>query len=92
MRRSIQMHVVVSGDLVETSIRSMMQRQASKLQVTGWVRFTEDGDVEAVYNGPETNVQAMVRWCERGPLGPRVTAVVANPQPREAFFGFDVRK
>lgn len=48
--------------------------------------------VEAVVQGTEMVVLQLQRWCERGPLSANVRAVVATPQPREAFFGFDVRR
>ena len=93
MQRRIQVHVRVHGDLRTTSFRSMLQREAGRLGVRGWVRFQEpdDGGAEAVFNGPEGNVMALVRWCERGPLGPRVSEVGVERMDREAFFGFDVR-
>ncbi len=114
MQRRIQVMVKITGALRDTSFRSMLQRQAGKLGVTGWVRnmpapepADEDGegdepvrvddnaapghDVEAVFNGPEGNVLTLVRWCERGPMGPAVTDVAFERMGREAFFGFDVR-
>jgi acylphosphatase len=48
--------------------------------------------VEAVVQGSEMVVLQLQRWCERGPLSGNVRAVVATSQPREAFFGFDVRR
>lgn len=48
--------------------------------------------VEAVVQGSEMVVLQVQRWCERGPLSANVRSVVVTSQPREAFFGFDVRR
>lgn len=90
MQRRVQVRVSIVGDLGATSFRSMLQRQAAKWGVTGWVKFTARG-AAAVFHGREADVAALARWCERGPLGERVTEVLTEAMPREAFSGFDVR-
>ncbi len=91
-RRRVQVHVRISGNVQTTGMRSMMQREAKKSGVTGWVRNAEDEDgIEAIFNGTQGAIIAMVRWCERGPLSELVTAVDVESMPREAFHGFDVR-
>lgn len=88
--RRVQSRVAIRGDLAPTSFRAMLQRQALKWGITGWVQPTPEG-VYAIFNGREADVDALVRWCERGPLGPRISEVLAERMPREAFSGFDVR-
>ena len=90
--RRIQLRGLIAGDLAGTSFRSMVRRQAEKLQLVGWVLQHEDGQIEVVANGEERNVRMLFSWCERGPLAGMVTAVETSPQPREAFFGFSVRQ
>ena len=90
--RRIQIHATITGDLGATSFRSMIRRQAEKLQIVGWVLQHGDGTIEAVVNGSERNVRVFLSWCERGPLAEVVTGVETINQPREAFFGFSVRQ
>lgn len=91
MQRLVQLHLRVYGEVHETGFRSALQREAVRAGVVGWVRNVEDG-VEAVVQARESLVYSIARWCERGPLSAGVRAVVVTPQPREAFFGFDVRR
>jgi acylphosphatase len=46
--------------------------EASGRGLSGWVRNRADGSVEAVFAGPEADVQAMVAACRRGPPAARV--------------------
>jgi acylphosphatase len=60
--------------------------------VSGWVRNLPDGRVEAVFEGDEGPVDAMVRWCHRGPSPAVVRRVdVEEENPTEEFSGFSVR-
>ena len=43
--------------------------------MTGWVLNREDGAVEAIFEGDEEAVKAMVAFCKHGPSGARVTNV-----------------
>lgn len=92
MGRRIQVRAHIRGNVVATGMRSVLQREAQKSGVTGWVRADGEDALEAVFNGPEATVWSLVRWCERGPLGELVTGVDVEAMPREAFGGFDVRR
>jgi acylphosphatase len=59
--------------------------------VTGWVCNTPDGSVEAVFEGPPTEVEAMVEFCRRGPSRAEVAAVDVSEEPPEGLTGFEVR-
>jgi acylphosphatase len=61
--------------------RASCADEARRLRLGGWVRNVPDGRVEAVFEGPHPQVDAMVEWCRRGPRGARVDAVETEPQP-----------
>lgn len=55
--------------------RGGVQSFASARGVTGWVRNRSDGTVEALLEGEESSVRAVVDWCREGPPGARVDRV-----------------
>ena len=63
----IRAHVLVSGKVQGVFFRQKTQRQAQSFGVTGWVRNLPDGRVEAVFEGEENKVNALVDYCYRGP-------------------------
>ncbi len=84
-------HVFISGDVQGVNFRGATQSQAEQLGLNGWVRNTQDGRVEAVFEGEPDTVQQMIQWCESGPSSADVEDVsVENKQP-EGLSGFEVR-
>jgi acylphosphatase len=71
-------HLRITGKVQGVGFRAAMYREAVKLNVTGWVRNRKDGMVEAVIQGPEKAVAAMLAWVKRGPSGARVDVVEVN--------------
>ena len=65
-----------------------VSRRATEAGVDGWVRNTEHGDVEAVFEGPSRSVDALVAWCREGPPWARVdhVEIVDEPVRGEATF------
>jgi acylphosphatase len=68
-------HVFVSGRVQGVFFRSETKRKADSHSVNGWVRNLPDARVEAVFEGKEEAVKALVEFCKRGPSGARVTNV-----------------
>jgi len=68
-------HLLISGRVQGVFFRESMRSEAERLGVTGWVRNRRDGVVEAVVDGTESAVQAMIEWAYRGPPSARVTDV-----------------
>ncbi len=64
MRR---VRVTAAGLVQGVFFRASLQREATARGVTGWVRNTDDGRVEAELQGSPADVDAMVELCRRGP-------------------------
>jgi acylphosphatase len=87
-----RVHVVVSGRVQGVAFRDSTRSQAEQLGLNGWVRNTQDGRVEAVFEGESEAVRQMVEWCESGPSSADVDDVsVEQETPSGDFSGFEVR-
>ena len=87
-----RVHVIISGEVQGVAFRANCQRQATALGVTGWVRNLWDGSVEALFEGPSSAVEAMLRWCHRGPSSAVVTGVeVSEAEPGPSYQSFYIR-
>lgn len=55
-----------------------MHREASELDLRGWVRNTEDGDVEVVASGSAEDLAELRASLRRGPRGSRVDNLIEH--------------
>ncbi len=63
-----QAHVFISGSVQGVGYRQFVKQNARKLGLTGWVRNSEDGGVEAVLQGEEDMITVMIEQCKKGPF------------------------
>ena len=85
-RRHVRAHGRVHGVFFRDSVR----REAARRGVAGWARNCADGTVEAVFEGDDDAVEAMVEFCRAGPGHSDVSRLdVAREEP-EGLSGFDV--
>ena len=68
-------HLLIQGRVQGVWFRESMRREAERLGVTGWVRNTPDGAVEAVVQGTAEAVDALVEWARSGPPMARVDGI-----------------
>ena len=87
--RTVQ--VRIEGHVQGVGYRAFVERNAGALGLAGWVRNRRDGSVEAVFQGPEEALDAMLVLCRRGPQGCAVTGVETIGEGFGAFAGFEVR-
>ena len=76
-----RVRVVVSGRVQGVFFRATCARQARALGLGGSVRNMPDGSVEAVFEGPAEDVEAMVAWCRTGPELARIDEVEILEEP-----------
>ncbi|MGW0753636.1 acylphosphatase [Streptomyces sp. NPDC002587] len=89
----VRKRVIVSGTVQGVFFRDTCRREALAHGVSGWVRNLPDGDVEALFEGGEDAVAAMVRWARTGPATAEVRAVEVREEtgtPQD-LPGFEVR-
>lgn len=71
----IARHLIVYGRVQGVFYRQSMIDVATPLSLRGWVRNRSDGTVEALVQGPETAVQTLIAWANRGLTGHRWSAL-----------------
>ncbi len=87
----VRFRVEVHGRVQGVWFRESCRREAVELGLAGWVRNCSDGSVEAVFEGPESQVARAVSWCRQGPPRAEVDAVDVSEEPPEGVAGFRVR-
>jgi acylphosphatase len=84
----VRAHLTIRGLVQGVFYRSSLKQVAEEYGVVGWVRNRPDGSVEAVLEGEEEAVEAVIRWCRRGPPAARVDEVEVR---REEYSGREKR-
>lgn len=84
----IRAHVWVSGKVQGVGYRAYTCDAAKRLGVEGWVRNLDNGQVEAVFEGTEAAVTAMVQWCHQGSPAAIVQQVMVEYESPEGLQGF----
>lgn len=72
------LHFLVQGRVQGVGFRWFVQREASELDLKGWVRNTEDGDVEVLAAGEARDLDELRASLRRGPRGSRVDRVIEH--------------
>ena len=81
----------VSGRVQGVSFRAWTEAEARRLQLSGWVRNRDDGDVEGVVAGPTGAVDHLLARLREGPRLAMVTRVETEPSDAPAGDGFEIR-
>ena len=88
----VRAHLHISGIVQGVGYRYHCRRQAHGLGLVGWVRNLPDGRVEAVLQGTREQVEAMIKWCYRGPSEAQVSGIdVSYEEASDEFRDFGIR-
>jgi acylphosphatase len=72
-------HFLVKGRVQGVGFRWFVQSEAARIGLRGWVRNTDDGDVEVMAAGSPAQIEELVLALHRGTRGSRVDRVVVHP-------------
>ena len=59
-------HIIISGNVQGVFFRKYTKQKADELKLTGWVKNTDDGNVELFAQGDENKIEALIQWCHQG--------------------------
>ena len=86
-----RVRLFIKGKVQGVFFRQALKVTAKKNNVTGWVRNLKDGRVEALLEGEDENVSALVEWCHGGSANARVEDIeIKNENFKGEFSKFDV--
>ncbi len=90
MTKAVQL--IISGRVQGVFFRAHTKEVADSLGLKGYVRNTEDGDVEAVVVGDEIKIKEFIEWCKKGPSAAKVEDIkIGYPEVKEEFAEFEIR-
>jgi len=72
-------HFLVKGRVQGVGFRWFVQSEAARIGLRGWVRNTDDGDVEVMAAGSPAQIEELVLALHRGTRGSRVDRVEVHP-------------
>jgi len=76
-------HYIVKGRVQGVGFRWYVLREASALNLRGWVRNTPEGHVELLAAGSEEQQRALVATLQHGSRGSRVDRIEQTDRPAE---------
>ncbi len=89
---SKRVHLLIKGRVQGVYFRQTMMENAQKNNVLGWVQNLPDNRVEAILEGDNSNVNAVIEWAHFGPAGAVVDELKIS---EEKFIGefsdFEIR-
>jgi acylphosphatase len=83
-------HLLIKGKVQGVFYRASAKDVAQQLNLSGWIRNTKEGNVEATVTGDEDLVKEFIEWCKKGPRTSEVHKVEVTEKPNEQFFGFTI--
>lgn len=83
-------HLLIKGKVQGVFYRASARDVAEQLELKGWIRNTDDDDVEAVASGDPDQVKEFIEWCKKGPSRARVDKVIVTDKEDESFDSFRI--
>jgi acylphosphatase len=84
--------ILIKGKVQGVFFRASARDIAETIGIKGWVRNTEEGDVEAVATGTETQVDQFIGWCRKGPQKAIVKDISVEQLKEEPFDKFMITR
>ncbi len=88
-----RVHINILGEVVQgVFFRAKINEKANALDVTGFVRNKDDGSVEAVFEGDDSDVDELLDFCREGPRGAQIEDVeIVEEEYEGEFEDFEIR-
>lgn len=67
--------IIVQGQVQGVFFRQKTKSEAKSLNLVGWVKNTEDGNVIIMAQGPKECIEAIITWARVGPVRAKVKKI-----------------
>ncbi len=84
-------HLIISGKVQGVFYRVSAREKAHALDIGGWIKNLNNGNVEAVVCGEPAQLNEFIEWCKKGPAGAKVADVVVEPISPGSFTTFKIK-
>jgi acylphosphatase len=81
-----QARITILGFVQSVGYRRFVKWNAKKLGLTGWVKNTSDGRVEALIQGPKEGIEDLLMICKKGPFLAEVKSIVVDWEKQDTSF------
>ena len=89
----VRLKTIVEGRVQGVGFRYFTQRQAAQLGLVGWVRNRWEGTVEVIVEGPQEDLEKLLRTISRGPSAGTTQNVKFDFQAATGeFSSFQIRR
>jgi len=85
-------HIIISGEVQGVGFRQFVKYQAGKLNIKGWIKNLDNGNVEGMLSGERKNLETLIEFCRKGPFLAKVTDVKIEEVEDEEFSDFQIIK
>ena len=85
-----RLHVLIHGKVIMVGFRYFIRNKALIMGLNGWIRNVGN-KVEAVFEGPQENLNKILEYCEDGPIISRVDKVDITYEEHENLKGFEIK-
>ena len=83
-------HLIIKGKVQNVSYRLSAYKKALEYEICGWVKNTDNGNVEAIIEGEEIALAKLLNWCYEGPIFAKVTEIEKTEAPIQNFTEFKI--
>ena len=88
---NIKKHIIINGKVQDVGFRYWLYKAAIRRNINGWVRNKLSGEVEALLVGNESEIDSLIKLCEKGPPVSKVIKVsVKNYEKEYSKKSFDI--
>ena len=76
-------HIIITGKVQGVGFRYWLYKAAIQRNIDGWVKNKISGEVEALVIGNDTDVNYLIKLCEKGPPSSKVTKIKVQSYQKE---------